>query len=79
MLADLILSEVGNISSVNFLYHTGMFLLPYSPTVTGANLEEIKSAIQNGDSVHLTGFSIGEANYDQIVLLRTFVPQNTHQ
>ena len=73
------MSEIGNIASINFLYHTGVYLLPYSPTVDNDNVGRIRSALHGGNSLQLTNLSIGDAHYEQIVLLRTFVPAGNYK
>ena len=73
------MSEVGNIASINFLYNTGVYLLPYSPTIDNDNVGRIRSALQAGKSLQLINLSIGDAHYEQIVLSRTFVPAGNYK
>ena len=74
--ADLIISELGNTANINFLHrgspNNTLYLLDYSPQISGDNLEQARVSLNSGNTLTLTNFNVGSATYDKLVLPRIF-------
>lgn len=76
ILADFILSELGNTANINFLHRGStddtQYLLDYSPQISGDNLQQARASLNDGNSLTLTNFGLGSATYEKLVLPRIF-------